>query len=75
MGLLTDIKFKAFLDECVAASSGLIVLLQNKNLLSLFGQTRSCGHAPDATANDDGIQALRDPLIAEAYMVNGTELN
>lgn len=43
----------------MAASTGPIVLLQNEDFLSNFGQQHSKSKATDAAANDDGIQVLR----------------
>lgn len=57
--ILTDIKLKALLSERVAASSGPIVLLQNQNFLSNFGQQHPKAQSTDPTADDNGIQVCR----------------
>lgn len=57
--VLTNIKLKALLGERVAASSGPVVLFQNQNFLSYFGQQHRKPQPSDSTADDDGIQVVR----------------
>lgn len=62
---LTHVKLEALLDVGVAAASGLVVLLQNQDLLAGFGQ-RGCGRQPaNAAADHDDVQVLRDFIGAE----------
>lgn len=62
---LTNIELEALLDVGVAAASGLVVLLQNQDLLAGFGQ-RGCGRQPaDAAADHDDVQVLRNFIRAE----------
>lgn len=56
---LTNVKLKALLCESVAASSGPIVLLQNQDFLSHFGQQHRKSEPTNPTADDDGIQVVR----------------
>lgn len=44
----------------MAASSGPVVLLQNQHFLPHLGQQNCKPEPADATADDDGIQVLRD---------------
>lgn len=57
--LLTNIKLEALLSERVATSTGPIVLLQDQDFLSNFGQQHSKSKATNTAANDDSIQVLR----------------
>ncbi len=57
---LTNIKLEALLSERVAASSSAIVLLQNQDFLSNFGQQHRNPKPTDPAANDDGIQVVRN---------------
>lgn len=57
--LLTNIKLKALLSERVAASSGPIMLLQNQDFFSNFGQQHRKSKPTNPTADDDGIQVVR----------------
>lgn len=69
---LTDIKLKAFLDVGVAASSGLVVLLQHQDLLPGLGQ-RGGGRQPaDAAPDDDDVQVLGHFVEAETWRRKNT---
>lgn len=57
--LLTDIKLKALLSERVAAASSPVMLLQNQDFLSNFGQQHREPESTNPTADDDGVQVLR----------------
>lgn len=56
----TDVKLKALLRERVAASSSPVVLFQDQNFLSHFGQQHGKAQTSHSTADDDGIKVLRN---------------
>lgn len=63
---LTNIKFKAFFLEGVAASSGFAVLLQHQNSLPSLCQDHGHGQAPEATPDHDRVQVGGHRLWGEA---------
>lgn len=63
--LLTNIKLKALVLEGVCAASGLIVLLQNQNLLPGFGQKCGGRQSSDTTPDHHCIQSGGNSVDAE----------
>ena len=61
-------------NEGVAAASGLIMLLQDQNLLPGLGHDGRGGQAADPAADDDRIEALRNLIRTETLLQDGVAL-
>ena len=59
-----------FVNEGMATSSRVVVLLQDQHLLPRLGQDGSRGHPADPAPNDDGVQVIRDFGLGEAFLDN-----
>ena len=60
--------------EGVAAAARLIVLLQHQDPSPGLGEDGARRHPPDAGADDDRVQSVRDLVQAEALLQHGVSL-